>query len=462
MSVSLTLTEDHHRTLRDHLFPGDGKEAVALLLCGRAVAEERLRLIVKDVHPIPYDVCSRTPISVKWPTDILPDLLDLAARRGLSLVKIHGHEGVDRFSETDDASDRVLAASINAWADGPHGSAVMLDGERIFGRLIDEDGRFQLFDRVLCVGDDIRIWDAAPVTHFVPEHGRRIAQSFGAGTFAALGRLRIGVVGCSGTGSVVIDQLARNCVGELVLVDPDRVEPKNLNRIVNSQVKDAEQGVLKVDVMARSIAALGFETRVETCPVSLFDADAIRAIASCDIVFGCMDSIDGRHLLNRLASFYGQAYFDLGVKLEADGAGGVDQVCGTVHYLKPGGSSLFSRHVYSIEQVRVAGLMRADPVQYRALRREGYLKGVEEDRPAVIQLNSLIASLAVNELLARLHPYRLDPNAEYAVHRISLSHGIYEYEPDGEPCALLAKHVGRGDVVPLLDMPELSVKSSTV
>ncbi|NLR73469.1 ThiF family adenylyltransferase [Novosphingobium sp. ERN07] len=462
MSISLTLTEDQHRMLRDHLFPGDGKEAVALLLCGRAMDGKRVRLIVNDVHLIPYDICSRTSDSVTWPTDILPDLLDRAARRGLSLVKIHGHEGVNRFSETDDVSDRELSASISAWADGPHGSAVMLDGERIFGRLFDEHGGFPAFDRVLCVGDDIRVWDTTPVTDFVPEHGRRIAQSFGAGTFAALGRLRIGVVGCSGTGSVVIDQLARNCVGELVLVDPDRIEPKNLNRIVNSRLEDAEQQLLKVDVMACSIEELGFGTRVETWPVSLFDPNAIRAIASCDIVFGCMDSIDGRHLLNRLASFYGQPYFDLGVKLEADGVGGVDQVCGTVHYLKPGGSSLFSRHVYSIEQVRVAGLMRADPAQYRALRREGYIKGVEEDRPAVIQLNSLIASLAVNELLARLHPYRLDPNADYAVHRISLSHGIYEYEPDGEPCSLLARHVGRGDIVPLLDMPELSVKAFMV
>jgi hypothetical protein len=81
---------------------------------------------------------------------------------------------------------------------------------------------------------------------------------------------------------------------------------------------------------------------------------------------------------------------------------------------------------------------------------------VAEDRPAVIQLNMLIASLAVNELLARLHPYRLDPNSEYAIHRISLSHGIFEHIEDGPPCLALARHVGRGDVTPLLDWAELS------
>jgi hypothetical protein len=183
-------------------------------------------------------------------------------------------------------------------------------------------------------------------------------------------------------------------------------------------------------------------------------------VASCDLVFGCMDSVDGRHLLNRLATFYQLPYFDLGVKLEADGSGGVDQVCGTVHYLKPGGGSLLSRHVYTLEEVRAAGLARSDPTAYRALRKEGYIKGVAEDRPAVIQLNSLIASLAVNELLARLHPYRLDPNRDYAIHRISLSHGIYEHLADDNVCPVLCRNVGRADVVPLLDMPELSLTAT--
>lgn len=460
MHFSLTITEAQHEELRAHLFPGDGKEAVALLLCGRAMHNGQTRFIVSEVHLVPHAACDRKIDRVTWPTDMLPDMLSRAAKRGLSLFKIHGHAGVSQFSHIDDAADNALFPSVYAWADGPHGSAVMLDGERIFARVVDASGAFQAIRRVARIGDDLTFWDRdGAMSAAIPEHGRRVAQSFGAGTYDILRRLRVGVVGCSGTGSVVIDQLARNCVGELVLVDPDVIEEKNLNRIVNSTRADAEAGRPKVEVMVDAIRRLAFATKVEPHASSLFAPEAVRAIASCDVVFGCMDSIDGRHLLNRLAAFYGLAYFDLGVKLEADGSGGIDQVCGTVHYLKPGGSSLFSRHVYSMEQVRAAGLMRADPAGYQKLKREGYIKGVAEDRPAVIQLNSLIASLAVNELLARLHPYRLDPNSEFAVHRISLSHGIYEYLDDGEPCDLLTRHVGRGDVTPLLGLPELSIEA---
>ena len=106
-----------------------------------------------------------------------------------------------------------------------------------------------------------------------------------------------------------------------------------------------------------------------------------------------------------------------------------------------------------MEQVRAAGLARTDPESYRSLKDEGYIHGVAEDRPAVIQLNSLIASLAVNEL-RRVHPYRLDPNGDYAIHRISLSHGIYEHAGGWRAAgAALAKHVGRAYLDPLLDWP---------
>ena len=458
--TTLTLTVHQHTELLQHLFPDDGYEAVALALCGRRRGPERHRLLVRRIIPVPYDACrTRLPDRVTWSTDILPPLLEEATRHGWALVKVHGHRDCARFSEFDDESDRALFPSVCAWTeDGPHVSAIMLRDGRIVGREVDENGGFHPLLAINVVGDDLPFWTPEAHGSPVPGFGLRVAQTFGSGTYDRLRRLRVAVVGCSGTGSPVIEQLARNCVGTLVLVDPDRVEEKNLNRILNTTMEDARERRFKVEVAARAVSKIGLGTVVETHSKSLFDARTVLAVADCDVVFGCMDSVDGRHLLNKLATFYLVPYFDLGVKLEADGKGGVDQVCGTVHYLQPGGSSLLSRHVYTMEQVRSAGLLRTDPAAYRSQLEEGYIRGVQEDRPAVIQLNSLVASLAVNELLARIHPYRLDSNAEYAVHRLSLSHGIYEHESDGEPCSLLARHVGRGDLNPLLEWAELSLQ----
>src|ERR1039458_426827 len=132
-----------------------------------------------------------------------------------------------------------------------------------------------------------------------------------------------------------------------------------------------------------------------------------------------MDGVEGRHLLNRLAAFYVLPYFDVGLKLEADGHGGVDAACGAVHYIRPDGSTLQDRKVYNAEQLKAAGLGRTDPKAYREQVKAVYIKGVAEDRPAVISINMQMASAAINEFLARLHPYRLDDNADSAVLRTS-------------------------------------------
>ena len=183
---------------------------------------------------------------------------------------------------------------------------------------------------------------------------------------------------------------------------------------------------------------------------------AIQAVAECDVVFGCMDSIDGRHLLNRLAVFYNLPYFDVGVKLVADGKGGVEQICGTVHYLQPDRSSLLSRGVYTQEQLLAAALRKANPEVYVERLREKYIIGVQEERPAVISVNMLFAAFAVNEFLARLHRFRDDSNEWFGVTRYSLTQGQFYQEPESEPCPVLSRHAGRGDTTPLLDLPELS------
>lgn len=462
MYTTLTLTAEQRAQLHAHVFPPDGCEAVAIVLCGLAQSETGLRLVAREIHPVPYEACStRLPDQVTWPTEVLLPWLAIAEKRNWAVVKLHGHRGFDDFSAVDDRADRQLFPSIYAWVGGTavHGSAILMDDGRMFGRTVNDQGKFSPFAKVSVIGDDIEHFRSTTREGAVPGYARRIAQTFGDRTFDTLKNLKIGVVGVSGTGSPVVEQLARSCVGELLLVDPDHIEHKNLNRIVNSTWDDAERSTLKVDVAARAIAAMNLGTKVTTISSTLHHPDVVRMLASCDVLIGCMDTVDGRHLLNKIATFYSIPYFDLGVKIVADGKGGVDQVVGTVHYLKPGGSSLLSRRVYNTEQVRAAGLKRTNPAEYQSLLEEGYIKGVQEDRPAVVQLNTLIASLAVNELLARLHPYRIDPNGFYNVARVSVSHGFLSYEQDGEPCAALSKHVGRGDVEPLLDWPELSANS---
>lgn len=463
-TISLTMTDHQHELLKQHLFPGDGFEAVALLLCGRARGRpgaEVQRLVVHRVVPIPYLACPvRTPSRVTWQTHpYLFDLLADAASKGMAIVKIHSHPtSYEQFSTTDDESDSELFERVFSFLENsePHGSAIMLPDGRVFGRWFDMQLRTTPFGHVGKIGDDIEIWPSAHLVEGDRAAHQRTLQVFGEATFSMMRRLRVAVVGCSGTGSIVIEQLARLGVGHLILVDPDVVEPKNLNRIVNATAEDAAMGRPKVEVTARAIARMGLGTIVDVYQENLLAPAVVRAVSTADVLFGCMDGVEGRNALNRIAVAYTQPYFDVGVRLDADGNGGIEDIWGTVHYVQPSGSSLMERGVYTREDLDAEALKRTDPDEYQRRRNVGYIRGVPENRPAVVSTNALYASFAVNEFLARLHRFRWSPNGGFAERRYSLTRDWLVNEPDAGPSLRFAKLVGRGDLRPLLDMPELT------
>ena len=278
----------------------------------------------------------------------------------------------------------------------------------------------------------------------------RTSQAFGPGTVSCIHRLTIGVVGASGTGGWVIEQLGR-LGAHLVVVDHDRVENKNLNRIVESVLKDAEECRPKAHVFSERIPLFGTNSTVEPYVASVLDRAVADRLAECDVIFGCVDSLEGRDVLNRIATFYTIPYFDVGVLLRADGHGSVETVCGSIHYLLPGGSSLLSRGVYTPEDLAAETLKRTNPDQYESRRKEGYIRGARTDSPAVISVNGFIASAAVNEFLARIHQFRLELNEGQRWQQFDLANSSWTHPPDGGPCPLLAKGAGRGDLIPFLN-----------
>lgn len=466
--VSLTFTGDQHAELREHLFPHDGKEAVALALCGRRAGARRHRLVVREAHVVPYDACShRSETAVIWQPDAIADLLEKATEHGYSVIKIHSHpNGYAGFSPTDDDGDEHLLPMIRGWveADVFHGSAVMLPDGQMFGRYLDRDDRLNPIQLINVIGDDLLFWYADAGSADMPDFAASHAQAFDEGTIERLQRLSVAVIGCSGTGSPTIEQLVRLGVGEIVNVDDDHMEERNVNRIVNSTMEDARDLRPKVEVMENAIERVGLGTRVVSIKENLWSPNVVREVAECDIVIGCMDTIDGRYLLNMLATHYNQAYFDVGVRLVADESEGADagvrEVCGTVHYLQPGKSSLLSRGLFNMDDVAAAGLRRNDPEAHARQAEDGYISGVEGNRPAVISVNMFASSLAVNELLARIHPYREEPNSEHASVTFSLASMELISDPEDGHCKQIGSHVGKGDTRPLLGQMELAEKPS--
>ncbi|HZY36189.1 MAG TPA: ThiF family adenylyltransferase [Mucilaginibacter sp.] len=461
MELQLKIAGSHYRQLKQHLFSGDGRESIAVALCGRYRDDLHDFLLVHDLTMIPDEAClSREYNLLSWPTERIAPYFEKIGRSNLAILKIHSHPGgYDRFSGTDDRSDNEFFTSVFGWTDNdaPHASAVMLPDGAIFGRFFYPDMHHEPIDKVAIVGDEIMI-DKRIVRVGDQKFALRTIQAFGQKTFNILNHLTIGIVGCSGTGSPTIEQLNRLGAGKLVLVDPDIIEHKNLNRIINSTVLDAEQKIPKVEMATTAIGHIGLGTAVEPFRQNLYDSiGALRALAKCDVIFGCMDSIDGRHLLNQLCTFYLIPYFDIGVKLEADGLGGIDKICASVNYLQPGGSSLITRGVYTTDDLRAAAQFRQNPDEYKNLQKNAYIKNININSPAVISVNMQVSSHAINEFLNRIHPYKAEPCANYALSTIDVTENcIINVAEDNFPVdGYLLKKAGRGDMNPFIEMSDI-------
>jgi hypothetical protein len=66
---TLVIPQPISRRLHRHLFPGDGLEAAALLLC-TGVTGRRRKLLARDIVVVPYEACARRAENLlSWPVE---------------------------------------------------------------------------------------------------------------------------------------------------------------------------------------------------------------------------------------------------------------------------------------------------------------------------------------------------------------------------------------------------------
>ncbi len=310
------------------------------------------------------------------------------------------------------------------------------------------------FQRISVAGDELKFFGSeSHERHLNPANTRNV-QAFGEGTIQCLGGLSFAVIGCSGLGFPTAQALVGQGAGRVVLVDPETIEDVNLNRLPGATMNDV--GKLKVEFLAHYLGNSAFQPEIVPLASSIMNQQAALEVAECDVIFGCLDSVEARHFLNRLAAAYNIPYFDLGVRLQSDGKGGVTDVCGSVHYLQPDGSSLLSRGVYNMLAVQDESLRRTDPTEFARRLEEKYVRGANQTRPAVLPLNMALAAQGVMELMARLHPFRTKPNNAFAAQCLTFRHGMIDADAEGEPCPLFSPLCGLGDTQPFLGLPSFT------
>jgi molybdopterin/thiamine biosynthesis adenylyltransferase len=462
---TFTILEEHHKQLQ-RLLLRDECEYGALMLCGRSrqvdpwtgALEERT--LVREVIEVPEDAfLDRTPTSLTWSTTPLFKFAKLAMSKDYAICVAHSHpRGGLFFSPFDDVADKESFEIVfgRMETERPHFALVMDSEGEFIVRAYGPDLKPARVELTRTIGDRLQIrypgrGDGIPRIEF-----DRQTRVFGARTLEDLMQLRIGIVGCGGTGSAVASLLARIGVSRLVLFDTDRIDVTNLNRLHFSTRADAIAGRSKVDVVGDAIATIGLARSVVRINRFVDEPECRDALRACDVIFGCTDDHLGRNLLNRLAYFYLIPVIDLGVLIDPNDQGGYDSFDGRVTVVQAGSPCQVCRQLISSQRMLEESMRRRDPVLYEQYRRAGYIEGETDPSPVVVTFTTEIAAVAVNELLHRLTGFR-GPNGHCAerVRRFDWTKDA-DTIPGGKrnpDCPLCGqrKYDGRGDMTPFLN-----------
>jgi adenylyltransferase/sulfurtransferase len=109
----------------------------------------------------------------------------------------------------------------------------------------------------------------------------------------------VAVIGAGGLGVPVLQYLAGAGVGELVIVDGDRLEASNLHRQTWYALADC--GEMKATLAARRVQALNPTVKTNVHPERLTATSADALLQGCDLILDCTDNFASKFLLNDLA-----------------------------------------------------------------------------------------------------------------------------------------------------------------
>lgn len=130
---------------------------------------------------------------------------------------------------------------------------------------------------------------------------RRTIDTWGEKCQNDIARLRIGIVGVGSVGCIIAEALARIGVESVVLIDPDKIETHNLDRLLYAG--DGDVGKDKVALAAQHLkrSATAENFNVVALTGNIQEEGCYRVALDCDLLFSAVDRPLPKDLLNRIA-----------------------------------------------------------------------------------------------------------------------------------------------------------------
>jgi len=358
-------------------------ERVGFLSVGAGTGEDGEALVIGGEYRAvgDHDYLHDDDVGARIGAEAIREALQwaLASGRGVFHVHMHPHRGAPDFSFTDATElPRLVEAIRRGTPAAPHGMLVLSrDSANAWVWTAGQPApcvpvQIAIVDRPMRL---ISLLRASVHDNIGSERYQR--QGFlGLHAESLIGRARIGVVGLSGGGSHIIQQLAHVGFRQTRGFDGDHVDESNLNRLVGARAVDASRRVRKGNVAERVITGVlpdanfvGFHGRWQE------NAELLRG---CDVVVGCVDSFAERQQLEVACRRYAIPYADIGMDvLQVDHE--PPRLAGQLILSMPDAPCMFCLGFLNEER----------------LAREAARYGAAGDRPQVVWPNGVLASTAV-------------------------------------------------------------------
>ena len=315
------------RHLLQHYQRGDLQEDIALATWYPADGASRYTAIIDEVL-LPNEGERILQGNVQMTRDFLRRCRQRALSKGAGMAVMHNHLGPGwQEMSSDDVVMEQRSVSNPARATGLPALGLTLGTDGTWSaRFWIRKGRN--YERRWC--SSVRIVSPSHLslqtnphevqsnlTGPVLDRFRRSIETWGTGGQELLEKLKVGIVGLGSVGALAAEAMGRMGVRRLVMIDMDRVEPHNLDRLLNAGRWDV--GRYKVEVAAEHLertAAYPFHELL-ALPLSLRESRAYRALADCDVILACADKPIARDLVNHLAVCHLIPAIEAGVALRS-------------------------------------------------------------------------------------------------------------------------------------------------
>jgi molybdopterin/thiamine biosynthesis adenylyltransferase len=410
------------------------------------IKETEWKLLVREFLLVPQDAYSiRAEDQIELTPKFMATVIKKARISNQSLIFVHTHpwQGNVSASSVDIRGESILMPTLfKRIPNIPHGRLVL--GPDGYDALLyvseQQTSRMKIIDVGQTI-DDLGQEQGESSLSPNSKYDRQI-RAFGEDGHKKIASLKIAIVGLGGTGSVVAQELAHLGVESFILMDPDILELTNLNRVVGSTADDV--GIPKIKIAEEMIRKINPRVSIISIQDSVIKNDVAKELISADLIFSCTDTQGSRAMINYISYQYFIPCIDMGVSIHV-AEGSVKDIVGRIQMIGPGLACLICSNILDPE------IVRQDFMSEEERQSDPYIVGGgNTPQPAVISLNSTVASLAVSMFLGAVTkaPFR----ARYQVYKAdtgTIRSVISEADPKCVVCSVSGL-LGRGNSWPLL------------